>query len=211
MIKKEFIQKINKIKKELNSSLLKKSGFNKFSEFKYFQLADFLPQLIKLLEENQIYYQTSEEVEINENFGFIKYYKLVLTDGESEVIHKKYYNSEPPVKLDKKGNDDYNGYLQDLGRRDTYFRRYLLLQAFDIIEDDGIDNQDNTHQTKKIISKEKELLDRLDKTYLKSLQDEIIKNYGKISPEEIIKKVYDLHLSKEKTKSKNDLESFLEN
>lgn len=41
-------EKIQKVKMDLLNSNLKKSGENKFSGFKYFELADFLPTIVRL-------------------------------------------------------------------------------------------------------------------------------------------------------------------
>ena len=41
-------QKIQAVKKELSERELKKSGENKFSGFKYYELGDFLPSIIEL-------------------------------------------------------------------------------------------------------------------------------------------------------------------
>lgn len=48
-------QKIQAIKVELMNSNIKKSGENKFSGFKYFELADFLPTITKLCEEKKLF------------------------------------------------------------------------------------------------------------------------------------------------------------
>lgn len=48
-------EKIQKIKLSLLGSNIKKSGENKYSGFKYFELADFLPTIIKLCDENKLF------------------------------------------------------------------------------------------------------------------------------------------------------------
>ena len=45
-------EKIQLVKEEILESNLKKSGENKFAGFKYYELADFLPTIIKLCNNN---------------------------------------------------------------------------------------------------------------------------------------------------------------
>jgi hypothetical protein len=47
-------EKVQKIKLELLGCNLKKSGSNKFSGFKYYELGDFMPHIIRLCEKHKV-------------------------------------------------------------------------------------------------------------------------------------------------------------
>jgi len=57
-------EKIEKVKLDLLNANLKKSGENKFSGFKYFELTDFLPTLIKLCNEQKLFTAISFDNEL---------------------------------------------------------------------------------------------------------------------------------------------------
>ena len=57
-------EKIQKVKLDLLNSNLKKSGENKFSGFKYFELADFLPTINKLCNEQKLFTAISFDNEL---------------------------------------------------------------------------------------------------------------------------------------------------
>ena len=47
-------EKVQLIKTEILKAGLKKTGLNKFSNFSYFELSDFLPKIIELCEKNKV-------------------------------------------------------------------------------------------------------------------------------------------------------------
>ena len=55
MDKTELYKKIQEIRVALQEMDLTKSGYNKFSDYKYFELSDFLPR-IKKWKKNRLYY-----------------------------------------------------------------------------------------------------------------------------------------------------------
>ena len=141
-------ESIIKIRVKLQSSNLKKSGKNDFARFEYFELADFLPKLNELMEEENI----NDIFTINENVA-----KLTLIKGEERQEYTlPFYRFETPLnfKKDKNGNfmKDGNGnYLevksmqdiQYLGALNTYYKRYLYLNAFGITDGEVIDRMNN--------------------------------------------------------------------
>lgn len=72
-------EKIQKVKVDLLNSKLKKSGENKFSGFKYFELADFLPTIIKLCEEEKLFTSISFGTELAT-------LKIVNSEEPTEVV-----------------------------------------------------------------------------------------------------------------------------
>ena len=155
--KRKLNESIINIRVKLQNAKLKKTGKNKFAGFDYFELADFLPKLNELmLEEN-----------INDRF-VIEDDKAKLTlikENESQeyVIPFVFYSTPLTFKKDKNGNilKDKNGEaiqipsmqdIQYLGALNTYYKRYLYLNAFGITDGEVIDNMNNDE----LIKKEKE-------------------------------------------------------
>ena len=109
---------------KLQTTDLKKSGHNKFAGYKYFELGDFLPTIQEI----------SNEVGI---CGTVTFYTdiaiLTITDMDdaTQFIEFKCPMSSAALK----GCHD----VQNLGAVQTYLRRYLWTNAFEIVEHDAID------------------------------------------------------------------------
>ncbi len=117
-------KKIQFVKQKLLESNLKKTGENKFSGFKYYELSDFTPTIIKLCNEVGLFtkFTFSNEVATLE---------IINSDKQDQ---KEIYTS-PMRDLQLKGCND----IQALGGVETYSRRYLYMSAFDIVENDMFD------------------------------------------------------------------------
>ena len=103
---------------------LKKSGENKFANFKYFELADFLPQATGLLEEAKLCPIVTFTNE---------YATLTLINGENPS--EQIVFTSPMRDLQLKGSNE----LQALGGIETYQTRYLYIQLLNITENDSFD------------------------------------------------------------------------
>ncbi|MCC0658369.1 ERF family protein [Clostridioides sp. ES-S-0123-01] len=103
---------------------LKKSGENKFANFKYFELADFLPQATELLEKAKL---CPIVVFTND------YATLTLINGEKPT--EEIVFTSPMRELQLKGSNE----LQALGGIETYQTRYLYIQLLNITENDSFD------------------------------------------------------------------------
>lgn len=121
-------QKFIKAKADFHNTTMTKSGENKFSKFKYFELGDIIPVAIKCLTENGL---VSETTFTKETASLI----ITNVDTPSEKIEFSLDLTE--AVLDLKGSQA----IQGLGAKITYIRRYLLQIAFDIIEQDAIDKE----------------------------------------------------------------------
>lgn len=122
-------EKMTKAKKTILEANLKKSGENRFAGFKYYELADITPKIIEVCEELKLYTQISFDNE---------YATLDIINVEKA---DERLNFKSPMKeLSLKGCND----LQALGGVETYSRRYLLMTAFDIIENDMFDSKAGT-------------------------------------------------------------------
>ncbi|MCC0677929.1 MULTISPECIES: ERF family protein [unclassified Clostridioides] len=127
---------------------LKKSGENKFANFKYFELADFLPQATELLEKAKL---CPIVVFTND------YATLTLINGEKPT--EQIVFTSPMRDLQLKGSNE----LQALGGIETYQTRYLYIQLLNITENDSFDavsgkdesksNSNNTQQSKSTVDR----------------------------------------------------------
>ena len=118
-------EKIQNVKEKLLKTEIKKSGENKFSNFKYFELADIIPHIVKYCNEVKLYTQIS----FNTDLAVLR---IINTEKPDEIIE---YTS-PMKDIEIKGANS----IQALGGVETYQRRYLYLTAFDIIEADLFDS-----------------------------------------------------------------------
>lgn len=118
-------EKIQLIKKELLEANLKKTGENKFANFKYYELADFLPTIIQLCNEHKVFTRISFDYET-----------ATLEVRNIEKPDEVVYYTSPMEELELKGCNK----VQALGGTETYSRRYLYQACFDIIENDMFDS-----------------------------------------------------------------------
>lgn len=164
--------KINSVMKKLQKSRVdwqskprKKSGFNKFQNFKYFVLKDILPTVNEIFNKNGLYSQ----------YNLTKdYAELIITDSSTG----DYLTYRIPVqKLD-------NPTMQNIGAINTYSKRYLYMNALEIEEDeDELDSQDldkpvNKESKEELIKKISEALGEVKlNTWLKTSKKEKIEDF----------------------------------
>lgn len=147
-VKRNLNESIIKIRVDLQNTKLKKSGKNKFAGFDYFELSDFLPKLNELMLDEGI----NDLFTIKDGIA-----KLILIKGEEKQEYEiPFERFETPLtyKKDKSGNylKDKNGEyiqvpsmqdIQYLGALNTYYKRYLYLNAFGITDGEVIDSMNN--------------------------------------------------------------------
>ena len=131
-------KKIQIVKEKILTANLKKTGDNKYAGFKYYELADFTPTIIKLCNEVGLFTKITFDNEIAT-------LKIINSDKPEEIEE---YTS-PMRDLELKGCNK----IQALGGVETYSRRYLYMSAFDIIENDMFDAESG----KEKISEKKEI------------------------------------------------------
>ena len=154
-------KKLMNARMALQSMSLKKSGHNKFSNYYYFELGDFLPQI------NEIFHGQGL-------CGVISYTKeyadLTITDvddGTHIII------SSPMVDANLKGAHA----IQNLGAVETYQRRYLWMTAMEIVEHDALDSSAPIKEEKIIITPTQGAMDTIpedEQNYLKELAVDLI-------------------------------------
>lgn len=162
------------IRVALQKSSIKKSGHNSFSNFDYYELADFLPRL------NELMYQEG----VNDLFSIEDgYAQLILIKGEEGQTYKI-----PFTLFDTPLNWKYNKVTQEneqvksmqdiqyLGALNTYYKRYLYLNAFGITDGEIIDSMDSENltikKTQKKVTKEEITDDDLEIT--KQFQEALV-------------------------------------
>ena len=168
-------KKIQIVKQKILEANLKKTGENKFSGFKYYELADFTPTIINLCNEVGLFTKFT----FNNEMATLE----IINSDKSE--QKEIYTS-PMRELQLKGCND----IQALGGVETYSRRYLYMSAFDIIENDMFDSitgkdektvKDKT-QTQKVIKATATQINKLKELYN---EEEITKALGMVKREKL--------------------------
>ena len=184
-------ESIIKIRVKLQNSKIKKTGKNKFAGFEYYELGDFLPKLNELmLEENINDLFTIENDEA----------KLILIKGEEKQEYKIPFRifETPLTKDGKQSMQD----IQYLGALNTYYKRYLYLNAFGITDGEVINlmnleeiKEPIKQETKEISITEKqiELIKELDqervKKALEYYEKENIEDLTLVQASQLIKKL----------------------
>jgi hypothetical protein len=105
---------------------LKKSGRNKFADYSYFELVDFLPATMMIFHKLQL----ASVVSFTQDMA-----TLTITDtedGSAVTI------TSPMAEANLKGSHP----IQNLGAVQSYQRRYLWLTAMEIVEHDAIDSSE---------------------------------------------------------------------
>lgn len=108
---------------KLQSMTLKKSGRNNFAKYDYFELGDFIVPIQKIFAEVGLCGTVSFTAELAT-------LTIVNTDGEGKIEF-----TSPMSSADLKGCHS----VQNLGAVQTYLRRYLWVNALEIVEHDALD------------------------------------------------------------------------
>ena len=103
---------------------VKKSGVNRFAEYKYFELSDIVPVATSIFNDLGLVFLISFDNEVAKG-------TLVNVDKTEEVIEF----TSPMRDLEVKGMNA----VQALGGVETYQRRYLYMTCLDIVEADAFD------------------------------------------------------------------------
>lgn len=151
--------KLNVVRVELSKSL-EKSGKNNYSKYDYFQLKDFMPQAIKLCNEQGLFTKfwidkekielpskkvtqyglntegerTEEMITEEKNFQYVEYAYVLVIDIESgaEELFKK-ETREVTLQASQP--------IQNLGGKSTYMKRYMYMDVFEINENDSVEEE----------------------------------------------------------------------
>jgi hypothetical protein len=121
-------QKLNAARDAFHATKLKKTGHNKFANYYYFELGDFLIPALQIF----------KEVGLTSIISFTKDYadmRIINNDKTDEYI----VISSPMSSAALKGCHE----VQNLGAVQTYLRRYLWVAALEIVEHDALDQPIN--------------------------------------------------------------------
>jgi hypothetical protein len=117
-----IFQKIQKIRVDLQEAGLTKSGENKHTKVRYFELGDFIPKVNELLSQNELMSQFSMDK---------KNAWVHITDGKEKVT----FVVDRVSAVIQSATE-----IQSHGATITYLRRYLMMIAFEIVENDLVDS-----------------------------------------------------------------------
>ncbi len=147
--KMNIYEKMQVVKKLLSDAELKKTGKNDYSNFEYYELSDILPAIITFCENYRLF----------THVNFVKEYgtKTITTEG-NQVQEKAKIGENAILTIinidNPKEKLEYSSDIKDLelkaanaiqnyGGIQTYSRRYLYMNAFDIVEAEMFDKEMN--------------------------------------------------------------------
>jgi hypothetical protein len=122
-IEMSVYRKLNQARAKFHERGLKKTGYNSFSQYDYFELADFLVPALEIFHEIELSAIVSFGVEL------ATMTITDLVDGSQIII------TSPMSTAKLKACHE----VQNLGAVQTYLRRYLWVTALEIVEHDGLD------------------------------------------------------------------------
>ena len=122
--KLNIYQKLQKSRVDLQKKELKKTGFNKYSNYGYFELGDFLPYINEICDNNGLTPIFKFESEL-----------ASLTIFDNENLESKIEFTTPIEVAIFKGCSN----IQNIGGTQSYARRYLYVMAFELSESDTVD------------------------------------------------------------------------
>ena len=126
-------EKLNDARLAFQKKNVKKSGQNKFAGYSYYELADILPAINEIAKELK--------------------FSCVVTFG-TEIAQLEFIDAEKPQdritflspmsKASLKGCHE----VQNLGAVETYIKRYLYQNCFEIVENDALDLTMNPNENR---------------------------------------------------------------
>ena len=130
-----LMNKILECKHELRQKKLKKSGYNKHNKYKYFELSDFLPTLENILDKhdlgNYVYFENGN--------GYLTIY------DKNTFVTNTWSTKCIMSNLNENGFDS-GVYMKAEQSLQTYARRTLYVQAFELLETNDIELEPNPQQ-----------------------------------------------------------------
>lgn len=118
---------------------IRKSGNNKFHKFHYYELKDLLPVVLRWMNENNM----------SSHYNFTSSTATLIIRDEDTKTSASFSIPLPAVTMENPFQA-----MQAIGGLQTYARRYLLIQAFDIEESDTIDGREQKQKKQKPIKEE---------------------------------------------------------
>ena len=123
-VEKTIYELLQDVRYEMSKAPLKKTGYNKHLNFNYFELADFLPTAVKLLDERGL----CPIFCIGYDANGIEMATLTVIKGAERVTFTT--PTDSPTNMTG---------IQALGAKHTYLKRYLYMNLLDMTENDMVD------------------------------------------------------------------------
>ena len=117
-------QKLNEARDEFHQAKLKKSGHNKFANYYYFELGDFVIPALEIF----------KQIGLTSIISFGKE-EASMTIVNNDKPEEKIVLTSPMSSAALKGCHE----VQNLGAVQTYIRRYLWVAALEVVEHDALD------------------------------------------------------------------------
>jgi hypothetical protein len=117
-------QKLNEARDEFHQAKLKKSGHNKFANYYYFELGDFVIPALEIF----------KQIGLTSIISFGKE-EASMTIVNNDKPEDRIILTSPMSSAALKGCHE----VQNLGAVQTYLRRYLWVAALEIVEHDALD------------------------------------------------------------------------
>ncbi len=170
-----IFQKIQNIRVEIKKKSLKKSGHNKFSDFKYFLLEDFIAETDELLLK----------------YGLFTHEDIRQETATLFVIDTDKPNDEPFTITIETANVELKGMnaIQNIGSKITYTKRYLYVELLNLAEGDNVDASSGKEEKKKPNKKEDDDGEKSNLEKLKDMMTELSNNGKKDEASEVLSKI----------------------
>lgn len=186
-------EKLQSARIELQSKKLKKSGKNSYTGFEYFELADFIPRV------NEIF----NKLKLCSNFSILDgTATLKIIDWENNQTESF---TSPIAELELKSCNK----VQALGGTHTYLRRYLYLNALEIVEHDLFDSTagKKADNPPKISPKDLDIIQGLQAVDTKENAEKYYKTYkdSVINLDNFKKEYAKVYTDRKKKEAKNDV------
>lgn len=148
---KSIYEKLQTVRVELKKMELKKTGKHASQGFKYYELADFLPQATDLFATNglcPVYFLEKRMMGNEMDYDTVEMAVLDIYDydgnkirfetptAENTIYKNEYIDGKPTGKQVVVAQND----IQNLGSKKTYIKRYLYTDALDLVEFDSVDS-----------------------------------------------------------------------
>jgi hypothetical protein len=129
-------EKLNEARIRFQNAGVKKSGKNSYAGYTYYELADILPAINKI----------AQELKFTCVVNFTK--ELATLDFVDCEKNEKIQFTSPMASASLKGCHE----VQNTGASETYLKRYLYQNCFEIVEADALDMTMNPNQSEDKVS-----------------------------------------------------------
>lgn len=149
-------EKLNEARIRFQNANVKKSGKNSYAGYTYYELADILPAINKI----------GQELKFSCIVNFTP--ELATLDFVDCEKNEKITFTSPMSEASLKGCHE----VQNLGAVETYIKRYLYQNCFEIVENDVLDETMNPNNSEKPNSSEVDALIKKIQARMNTFTDE---------------------------------------